>query len=101
MGNSSVLELLKPLNHNDTEISLVCERAFLEELDGSCRTPIGARAIIDDHRISLHGIILKPDGSEAHEDRIEGNTDDAREIGLELGKKLKSAAGDRFFEGWG
>lgn len=100
LENSRMLELLKPLNHHETEIALIAERSFLEELDGSCRTPIGALASIEGDNLSLHGIILKPDGTESHEERLNGTIGDAREIGLEMGKLLKSRAGDRFFEGW-
>jgi len=95
-----MLELLKPLNHHETERALVAERSFLEELDGSCRTPIGAHAIIDGDKLSLHGIILKPDGTESHEHRLDGTTGDAREIGLEMGRLLKSRAGTEFFADW-
>ena len=98
--NSDILALLQPLNHIETETALISERAFLEELDGSCRTPIGAHATIDGNKILLHGIILKPDGSEFHEGRITGTVSDARSIGIELGKKLVAEAGDAFFEGW-
>lgn len=100
LANTRVLELLKPINDPDTETALVCERAFLEELDGSCRTPIGAHAVINGGKITLHGIILRPDGSEAHEARIEGSIGDARDLGLDMGKRLKAEAGETFFEGW-
>ncbi len=100
VDNANILKLLGPLNHHETERALVAERAFLEELDGSCRTPIGAHAVIDGDKLSLHGIILKPDGTESHEDRLEGTTGDAREIGLEMGKLLKSRAGTEFFADW-
>ncbi|MDJ0612596.1 MAG: hydroxymethylbilane synthase [Rhizobiaceae bacterium] len=99
-GNSRMLELLQPLNHRDTHIALTCERAFLEELDGSCRTPIGAHAVVDGEKLSLHGIILKPDGTEDHEARMDGTVTDARQLGLEMGKRLKLEAGEPFFEGW-
>jgi len=100
LQNERVLDLLAPLNHRNTEIALITERAFLEELDGSCRTPIGAYAQIDGEKLSLHGIILKPDGSEAHEHRLNGTIGDARELGLELGKLLVRNAGSTFFEDW-
>lgn len=100
LDNARMLELLKPINHHDTERALVAERSFLEALDGSCRTPIGAHAIIDGEKLSLHGIILKPDGTQSHEDRLEGTTGDAREIGLEMGRLLKSRAGTEFFADW-
>lgn len=100
LGNKEILELLRPLNDENTETALVCERAFLEELDGSCRTPIGAHAVIHGDSISLHGIILTPDGKQHHEARLNGTIGDASAIGLEMGKRLKSEAGDKFFEGW-
>ena len=100
LDNDDILNLLKALNHRETEIAVTSERAFLEELDGSCRTPIGAYATINGDKLSLHGIILKPDGSEFHEDCLQGTIHDARNLGLELGKKLKSAAGKQFFEDW-
>ena len=51
-------------------------------------------------KISLHGIILKPDGSEAHEAHMQGTLTDARQLGLEMGLRLKKEAGETFFEGW-
>jgi len=100
LENTKMLELLKPLNHPETETALIAERSFLEELDGSCRTPIGALARIIGDKLSLHGIILKPDGTEAHEERLDGTVGDARNLGLEMGRLLKSRAGDKFFEDW-
>ena len=57
-------------------------------------------AAIDGDNIELHGIILKPDGSEAHEARMTGTIGDAEEIGLAMGKRLIAEAGPMFFEGW-
>jgi len=100
LQNTAVIDMLRVLNHRETEIALMAERAFLEELDGSCRTPIGAHAVIAGDTVSLHGIILKPDGSEAHEHRLRGTTGDAAEIGFEMGRILKQQAGTSFFDGW-
>lgn len=33
-------KFLAKLNHEDTRVAVVTERAFLAALDGSCRTPI-------------------------------------------------------------
>ena len=98
--NKAIRELLAPLNNRETEITLLAERAFLEVLDGSCRTPIGAHATLDGNRLALHGIILKPDGSEFHEHRLEGTAGDNIELGKEMGNFLRKQAGDRFFEDW-
>lgn len=100
LENSRMLELLEPLNHTDTQTALIAERAFLEVLDGSCRTPIGAHAIIDGENLSLHGIILKPDGTESHEHRLDGTVSDCAEIGQEMGHYLRKEAGNDFFKDW-
>ena len=42
--NLMVKEILKNLNDKDTLLEVTCERAFLEALDGSCKTPVGAFA---------------------------------------------------------
>ena len=34
-------DILARINHADTLTAVSCERAFLAELDGSCKTPIG------------------------------------------------------------
>jgi hydroxymethylbilane synthase len=39
-GDAPIERYLAALNHEETRIAIVCERAFLTALDGSCRTPI-------------------------------------------------------------
>ena len=43
-GDDSAAAYLATLNHEDTRLAVVCERAFLTALDGSCRTPIAGYA---------------------------------------------------------
>jgi hydroxymethylbilane synthase len=81
-------ELTGLLNHEPTEFALICERAFQAALDGSCRTPIAGLATIDGHRLTFHGEVLAPDGSEQAEIRFT----------LDLGHNPRQAAftgGDR------
>lgn len=100
IGDEATAALLAPVNHADTMTALICERAFLAALDGSCRTPIAGHATVESGSIAFHGMILKPDGSEAHETRLDGARDDAAQIGREAAARVKAAAGERFFEGW-
>ena len=46
-GDDDAAEFLAALNHEDTRLAVVCERAFLTALDGSCRTPIAGHACQD------------------------------------------------------
>lgn len=43
-GDERAAAALAALNHEETRLAVVCERAFLAALDGSCRTPIAGLA---------------------------------------------------------
>jgi hydroxymethylbilane synthase len=95
--DTATRDLLAAIHDAETEICLTAERAFLAELDGSCRTPIGGLAKLDGDRIRLDGLILRPDGSEAHETFREGLASDAAALGQDAGAELKRRGGPDFF----
>ena len=89
--------LIAKINDPDTATALAAERAFLAELDGSCRTPIGGHARVADGVMRFRGIIVRPDGSEAFEVLREGSAKDAAALGADAGRELKRRAGADFF----
>ncbi len=100
IGDEKIDALLKPLKHRDTHVALACERAFLATLDGSCRTPIAGLALVNSDKVSFRGMILTPDGREAHEVTAEGAAADAAELGADAANRVRAQAGAHFFEGW-
>lgn len=92
------LKYIDALNHPDTKACVDCERAFLEALDGNCKTPIAGQAKIIDGKLQFKGLIAMPDGSLKYETESEGEIADAHDIGKAAGEKLKADAGDKFFE---
>jgi hydroxymethylbilane synthase len=100
IGDAETGALLAPVNHLPTAIALACERSFLAGLDGSCRTPIAGHAVVERERIDFHGMVLKPDGSEAHEIRLEGDPAEAAEIGARAAETLRRNAGANFLADW-
>ena len=72
-----------------TGAALAAERAFLEVLDGSCRTPIAGHAELAGESLSLRGLVLRPDGSEAVEVARSGAAADAAALGREAGLDLR------------
>ncbi|MGE0597201.1 MAG: hydroxymethylbilane synthase [Hyphomonadaceae bacterium] len=98
-GDAPVLASLAPLQHTPTRAEIEAERGFLEALDGSCRTPIGALARYEDGWLSFIGETLTPDGTARwrRTDRIQLGDDGfaaARALGLRLGGEIKQEAGD-------
>ncbi len=98
-GDDRVRALVAPINHAPTESAVVCERAMLAALDGSCRTPIAGYAEIDgDGGLYLRGLVARPDGSAAHQTSRRGPASDAAALGTDAGRELKAAAGPGFFD---
>ena len=98
--NAEIRTLLAPVNHADTYAAVSCERAFLEVLDGSCRTPIAGYASVEGDRLRFSGMILTPDGQTHYSIAEEGSVDQARDIGHRAGAALLERAGTGFFDSW-
>jgi hydroxymethylbilane synthase len=99
-GDPSVRDLLSALDHPETTTRVTAERAMLEVLDGSCRTPIAALAEVDGAGgLTLSGLVARPDGSELLQTARAGRAEDARSLGCDAGEELRRRAGPGFFEG--
>lgn len=99
-GDARIKGLVNAIHHEATGVALACERAFLAVLDGSCRTPIAGIATVASGHVDFHGMILTPDGSEAHEVSASGVASDAMRLGADAGARIRDRAGARFFESW-
>ncbi|MBI2714199.1 MAG: hydroxymethylbilane synthase [Rhizobiales bacterium] len=82
-------EILARINHADTFTAIACERAFLAELDGSCKTPIAGHATLSGDMIHFRGLLAHPDGNPSCEHQTRGPRADAIEIGTEAGRHIK------------
>jgi hydroxymethylbilane synthase len=96
MGDERMGVYLAPLHHEQTSICVAAERAFLAELDGSCRTPIAGLATLNGETLRFRGQILLPDGSRSYEAERSGAAADAAAIGVEAARELIEAAGPGF-----
>jgi len=96
-SDESALHAIAPLDDAPSSTALACERAFQSALDGTCRTPIGGLATIKGSKLSFHGEVLAPDGSDAAETSFEvalgaNAHSDAARAGREAGLVLKPKA---------
>src|SRR3954469_8619500 len=96
--DEKTLRLLAPLNIGEHATATTAERAFLEALDGSCRTPIAALARIADGKLTLLGEVLTPDGKHRwrRQESVALSAEpctDARTLGLKLGAEIRAQAG--------
>ena len=90
--DEATLALLAPLNCAATQACVTAERAFLNALDGSCRTPIAALATITNDTLYLHGRLLAENGSDMVETRITCAADEAAAAGRAAGQEMRRTA---------
>ena len=96
-GDSHLRDRLAAIDHAPTAAAAAAERAMLARLDGSCRTPIaGLARVAPDGRLTLRGLVARPDGSETVALSETGAGDDAAALGDALGRRLADRAGDGF-----
>jgi hydroxymethylbilane synthase len=91
-------DMLGKIDHWETSVAVACERAFLAALDGSCKTPIAGYATVSGGVLQFRGLIVKPDGSAAHETAVAGAQKDAVTIGGDCGRALRQYGGPGFFD---
>ena len=90
-GDKETLKHLEFLNDVPTRLSVLAERALLNELGGGCQVPIGAHAQVSGNAIQLMGVVARPDGTLVLRDSRIGN--DPVKLGEELGKSLLERGG--------
>jgi hydroxymethylbilane synthase len=88
--------LVEALHDPLSDASVRAERAMLAALDGSCRTPIAGLAEIAGNRLTLEGLLLRPDGTSEIRGLRVGAIGDAEALGTELGGELRKRAGPGF-----
>ena len=87
--------LLAPLNDADTAVRVAAERGFLERLEGSCRTPLAAHAVIaDDGSLHLVAEALTLDGAQCWRVERRGAAEEAHALGADAAEEVLAAAGD-------
>lgn len=97
-SDARTLALLAPLDMVEHAIATTCERAFLQALDGSCRTPIAALARISGGMLDFQGEVLTPDGKHRWRRRLRvalggDGHETARALGARLGAEIVAEAG--------
>lgn len=69
-------------------VSLAAERAIVSALGGGCQLPLGAIAIHENQRLTLHAVVAAPDGSRAIRAVASGPIDDPAGLGAQVADDL-------------
>ncbi|MDH3633071.1 MAG: hydroxymethylbilane synthase [Gammaproteobacteria bacterium] len=87
-------ELIAPLEHTETTLRIVAERALNQTLNGGCQVPIAGYAVLEQDQIYLRGLVGEPDGSKILRAEIRGNRSEAHDLGVQLAHQLLAQGAD-------
>lgn len=91
VDDAEAAHLATAFNNRAVEKCIRAERAFLSELEGGCRTPIGALAELRDGLLNLAGYVGGFDGRMEIRESASGDAANASEIGKKLAARFLDA----------
>ncbi|MCO6523499.1 MAG: hydroxymethylbilane synthase [Candidatus Schmidhempelia sp.] len=94
INDTTILNLLAPLDDAITRRCIVAERSFNETLQGGCQVPIGCHATLDQDKLYMQGFIGRLDGTHAIRAEITGKAKDADQLGRNLAYQLLNEGAD-------
>jgi len=86
--DARIRALTAPLADAAARTTTRAERALLAALGGSCRTPIGGHARLEQGRLFVEGLVGRPDASVILREKLEGSPENAEALGTEVGQRL-------------
>lgn len=88
--DQAILDLISPLQHEQTSICVRAERAFNSHLEGGCQVPIAAYATLENGQLQLEGRVGSVDGLVLLSSQVSGQPEHAEQLGIELAENLLS-----------
>lgn len=93
--DTALQQQLAPLHHAPTAACVSAERAFSQQLGGSCQIPLAAYAQIQQGQLHLSGLLGTPDGQTLLQDQLSGDVDAAVAIGQQLAAQFRANGADK------
>jgi hydroxymethylbilane synthase len=88
--------IIKKINHIPTEIAVSAERAFLKELRGGCRVPVGVHVAIVGASLSIRAAVFSVKSNDSVSAKMSGPVTRRIQIARALAQKLLKMGGRHF-----
>ena len=92
-GDPVVGPLLAALHDADTAAATVAERAFLAEIEGSCKVPVAAHAVLEGGEVTLTALVAHPDGAPVVTASASAPRDEAARLGVDVARLVLEGGG--------
>jgi len=87
-GDEDAMRIVAAADDPPSRWAVLAERAFLARLQGGCRLPAGAHAVIRDGAVRLQAAVVSPDGRRALRGERNGPVSQAQAVGRALADDL-------------
>lgn len=94
-GDEAVISLIRPLNSDETAVTVGAERAMNMRLNGGCQVPIACLAELRNEHILLRGLVGEPLGGTILRSSHEASRDQFNEIGVAVAEDLLAQGAGR------
>tara|TARA_B100000427_G_C15499118_1_gene591215 strand:+ start:1144 stop:2073 length:930 start_codon:yes stop_codon:yes gene_type:complete len=96
VDDNNINNIIIKANHKETHLCITAEREMLKVLEGDCQTAVAGYATIKKNNLFLKCELFSSDGKKNFTYSLEGNKNEAKEIGKKAGLNLISKAGDSY-----
>ncbi|MEP0074237.1 MAG: hydroxymethylbilane synthase [Marinomonas sp.] len=97
-NDAETIKMLAPLQHEETAVRVIAERAVNERLNGGCQAPIACFATLENGMLWLRGLVGSPDGKTMIQGEIYGSKDNAKSLGVQLADDLIERGANKILE---
>ena len=94
-NRGDLCDLLSALEHAETKLTTLAERAVALKLGANCQSPVASYATIADGTLSIEALVASPDGRQLLREQSTGPSSEAESIGTLVAERLlELGAGD-------
>ncbi len=93
-----IKSLIRRINHEDTEMCVRAERAFLRRLGGGCKNPIAAHAKIKGISLLIDGLVATEDGKLYFRSTVYGSKNEPEKVGRKLAESILNMGANRIIK---
>ena len=100
LNDSEIISMLKKIEDSKSRKEIEAERALSDYVDSGCRFPVGALAKADTETMKLIVAAYSVDGKKSIIIEREGDMDDPKNLGRDLGIELKNSGIEEIASNW-
>jgi len=94
-NDAECIAAVRKVNHEATELAVLAERAFMAEIEGGCKFPLAAHAVVDGKHLNMIAVVGDLKSGDFIVESIEVPIEDSVAKSAELARKMKAICAEK------